>query len=438
MSNLSKVAIVGRTNVGKSTLFNRLSESVKTLTLDFCGVTRDFVKDTVSWNGSTFELIDSGGLVLRKTQDVIDEKVRQIALNMVKESDVAIFVCDGTVGVLPEDIEIAKLLRQLDKKVILVINKADTKIAQENEFEFQKFGFKQSVFISAQHGTGIGDLLDLIVENLGQKANRSDDEEPIYKITLLGKPNVGKSSLLNILLEEERSIVTDIPGTTREAISEKIRFYKESIQITDTAGVRRKRSVTETLETLMVKSTFDAVKNSDIVLLLLDVSMAEISDQELKLAFYVFEQGKALILLFNKEDLLDPEKKKDLEYSLSPYEYFMKKVEVLNISCKSGKNIGRILPLVTKVWARYSHHFTDIELTELFKIALTRKPLYHKTLPLVVYAVRQVKNAPITLVLFVNNPAWFDDSHKAFFENTMRAKYDLKSAPIIFMIRKRG
>lgn len=435
MSKLKKVIIAGRTNVGKSTLFNRLSSEVKSLTLDFSGVTRDFIKDTVNWKNSTFELIDSGGLVLKKQHSEIEKKIQELANSLIKEADLILFVCDGKTGIVQEDLQISKILHKSNKKVILVINKIDTKLAKEQEYEFHQLGFTHTISISAQHGINISDLLDEIVNNIGQ-TNKIEQDEAKYKVVFLGKPNVGKSSLMNLLLEQERAIVTAQPGTTREAISEKIRFYKESIIVTDTPGVRKKRSVNEEIESMMVKSTLSAVRNSDIVLMLIDISEGKISDQELKLAFYVFEKGKNLILLFNKEDLLTEKIKKELEFSLKPYNYFLKKIETLNISCKTGKNIGKILPLVDKVWRNSSIKFSDIELTDIFKKALEKTPHYHKTIPLIINNAKQLKSFPITILLTVNEPRWFGKSQLAFLENTLRNKFGLKSSPIIFSTKK--
>ena len=437
MSDVKRVAIVGRMNVGKSTLFNCLSTNIKSLTLNLEGVTRDYIKDVVSWQGVDFELVDTGGISFKKLDNEIDEAVRKIALNAVEESDIVLFVCDGTVGVLPQDQEIGKFLRKHNKNVVLVINKTDSKRTEENISEFHKLGFEKTIFVSAQHARGIGDLLELIVIELNKIPKKYiKEEEPQFKVVLLGKPNVGKSSLLNLLLKKERSIVADIPGTTREAIQETVKFYKENIQLIDTAGLRKKRSVKEDIEELMVKSTFHAVKHADIVLLLTDVSEGRLSDQELKLAFYVFEQGKALIMLFNKQDLLDEEIKERFEFESSRYDFFLKRLETLNISCKTEKNIGKILPLVDKVWHRYSQQLNDIELTELFKSALIKSPLYRNENQLLIKRAKQVKTAPITLVLYVNLPQFFEDSQLAFFENIMRSKYDLKSVPVQFMIRK--
>lgn len=435
MTVLPQVAIVGRTNVGKSTLFNRLSVDVKSITLDEHGVTRDFLSDTVCWLDRCFTLVDTGGISLRKTDDALLKQVRQQAINFLEQSDLVLFVVDPTVGILPEDQEISKLMHRLGKKVILVLNKTDAKGAQEHLYDFVRLGHAATVAVSAQHGTGIGDLLELIVADLPQKGQRKE-VEPQARVVILGKPNVGKSSLMNVLTKQERAIVADFPGTTREALKETISFYKQDIQLTDTAGIRRKRSVKEPLEEMMVKSSFRAMKDADIVLLVIDASQAMISDQELKLAFYAFEQGKALILVYNKDDITDEETQERLDYNLEEYEFFFKKLSSITISCKTGKNVGKVLPLIQKVWERYSQRFSDEEITLFFKEALMKKQLFHNKQLLRLYSAKQVKTAPITLVLKVNMPEWFGPSQLGFFDNLLRRKYDLQSVPVMFLPRK--
>jgi len=437
MSKLSKVVIVGRVNVGKSTLFNRLSSDVKSITFDYPGVTRDFIKDDVCWQNKCFELIDTGGVSLKKTSDEILREVRQKALEVVKDSDIVLLVCDGKIGVVDEDRDISKLLHKLGKRVVLVANKIDSQLEEAKQYEFQKLGHKDIFSISAQHGRGIGELLDHIAEHIPE-TKKIDVKEDICKIVLLGKPNVGKSSLLNTLLNQERAIVSDVPGTTREPIHEKIRFFKGDIQITDTAGVRRKRSVKEELETFMVKTSFKALKGANVVLLLVDASVGRLSDQELKLAFYAFENHKALIILFNKYDLISDELKEQWKFNLAPYKYFMKKVETMNISCKDGKNIGKVLKKVDAVWKRYSQTFSNEDLTLIFKEALQKKPLFHNTIPLAVRAVKQLATAPITLLIIANVPVWFGPSQLGFFDNILRKNFKLKGVPIKYLVRKKG
>jgi GTP-binding protein len=263
-------------------------------------------------------------------------------------------------------------------------------------------------------------------------------EEPAYKVMLLGKPNVGKSSLMNLLLQKERAIVSPEAGTTREALAERVTFYQEDLQLSDTPGVRRMRSVTEPLEGMMVQSTMQALKNSDIVLLLIDASAESVVDQELKLAFYAFDsQYKGLMLLFNKYDLVDEATKARFDHALSEYDFFLKKVVTLNISCKTGKNVGRILPTVKEMWDRYSRKFNQNELTQLFKEASVRRPLYHNKNLLIFYSAHQVDSAPITIVMHVNHPTWFGESQIAYFENVLRQEYDLRGVPVKFIVRSR-
>lgn len=432
-----QVVIVGRTNVGKSTLFNRLSDNVKAIALDLEGVTRDFLRDTISWQGKSFELIDTGGISLRRTQDPILAQARAIALSLIESADIILFVVDGKVGLITEDREIAKLLHKHGKRVLLVVNKADIKNTIDNVYEFEGLGFPQSCFVSAAHGKNIADLLELIVANLPAPL-LVEIEEPAYKVMLLGKPNVGKSSLMNLLLQKERSIVSDVPGTTREALTEHVTFYQEDIQLADTPGVRRMRSVTEPLEGMMVQSTMQALKKSDVVLLLIDGSAQAVVDQELKLAFYAFEsQYKALIILFNKADLIDEGTKVHFEHALSEYDFFLKKIITLSISCKNGKNIGKILPVVKEVWERHSQQFDQNTLTQLFKEASIRRPLYHKKQLLIFHSAHQISTAPITIVLHVNMISWFGQSQLAYFEKTLRQKYDLRGVPIKFIVRAR-
>ncbi len=435
---VADVVIVGRANVGKSTLFNCLSSRVKSLTFEHAGVTRDFIKDRVSWQDSHFNLIDTGGVSFKKTDDIILEKTRALAEAMIKNADLVLFVVDGTVGILPEDLSIAKMLHKLGKQVIVVINKIDTKLSQEHLHEFSKLGFSTIIEVSAQHALGIGDLLNSIVEQLPAMAQEEAVEQPRYKVVLLGKPNVGKSSLLNQLLKRERAIVTDIPGTTREPLAERIAFYKENIQLTDTPGIRRKRAIDEPIETLMVKSALRAVEEADIVLLLVDASEAALADQEIKLAFYAFTRlYKALVVLFNKQDLVDDTTRQDLEFSLKEYKFFLKKIAHLDISCKTGKNIGKLMPLIQKVWQRYSFTISDEELDTLFKDALRKKPLYHKTILLRIYRVKQVATAPITILLIVNQSDWFGPSQLGYFENILRKKFELCGVPIRFLVRSK-
>jgi len=434
----AQVVIVGRMNVGKSTLFNRLSHRVRSITLDYEGVTRDYLKEEVSWREKVFDLIDSGGIHLRKSQDELFEQVRTQVLSLIGEADVIMFMVDAIVGPLQEDHEIARYLHKLNKPTVLVMNKIDSKRAEEQVHEFDQLGFEHKVGISAEHGKGIPDLLDTVISIMPSAVSHQLAKKPAFRVMLLGKPNVGKSSLMNALLQEERALVSDIPGTTREAFSEQITFYKEIIGITDTPGIRRQSSVTGELEPLMVKSAFSALRSSHIVLLLIDGSSDTLVDQELKLAFYAFqEQYKSLILLINKDDLITEQSKATFERSMEYYKHLMTKIPVLHISCKTGKNVGRVVPLIQKVWDRTSQRFEPTALQRLCMEGLKKKPLYAKTKPLILYKVRQVHVAPITIELTVNESRWFGPSQLSFFDNLMRSEYDMTGVPIKFIVKKR-
>ncbi|HJM68603.1 MAG TPA: ribosome biogenesis GTPase Der [Candidatus Babeliales bacterium] len=437
MNSLPKVVIVGRTNVGKSSLFNRISKTIKSIALDETGVTRDYLKDAVTYKGTSFDLVDTGGLVSGPEEDSIAVAIREQALDLIKRSQVVVFVVDGTVGILPDEQELARMLHKLGVPVILAVNKIDVKITQENLYEFDRLGFKDIIPVSATHGTGVNELL---VKATGILKENSHDvaeiQKPEYKVVLLGKPNVGKSSLMNILTTEQRSLVADFAGTTRESISEPVKFEQSTLEITDTAGVRRKKTVKSDIENLMVKSSLASVRTSDIILLMVDSHEGHMSDQELKLAFYVFEQGKALILLFNKSDIVDEYEKGRLDYELEKYQFFMKRLESLTISCKTKKNLHKLLPLVKTIWERYNLKIATDELTELFKRMLMRKPLFKQEKRLEVHKAEQVGTAPMSLKLTVNYPQFFGEREFSFFENILRKNYDLKSVPVLIDVAK--
>lgn len=434
---VSSVVMVGRVNVGKSTLFNRLSVNVKSITLDFEGVTRDFVRDRIEWKGNSFDLFDSGGITIKKSKDPLIELVQEKVFGLIASGDLILFICDGKVGVTDTDRQISKYLHKQGKPVVLVINKIDSKQAQEHQYEFERLGHTLTIAVSGEHGTGIAELLDLIISTLPKKAKAHEVTKPTYKVMLLGKPNVGKSSLMNAIVQEDRVLVSEIPGTTREALSEQITFYKESILLTDTPGIRRKKAVSGELESLMVKSAFAALKESDIIMLLIDGSAHTLVDQELKLAFYAYaEQYKALVLLINKQDIMTERSKRDLEYSFDYYRHLIEKIPVLQISCKTGKNVGKVVPLVHEVWQRYSRKFDNAELNRLFISALQKKPLYHKTQKLLIYEVKQLHSAPPTIFMRVNEPLWFGESQLGFFENLMRSEYDMLGVPVKFVVKK--
>lgn len=431
------VAIIGRPNVGKSTLFNRISRDAKTLTYDEPGVTRDVIGDQIVLQGKPCVLFDTGGITIRKQKDPILEEVRQRALGMLEQASVILFMGDGVVGPLPDDFEIAKLLHKKAVPVFTVINKTDVAAAQEHIYEFERFGFPVYQ-ISATHGRGIDALLKEVSKHIPiHTASEEAAIEPQCRVAIIGKPNVGKSSLLNELVQKDRVIVADMPGTTREAVSESVTFYAEDIKLTDTPGMRRQRGVSQPLEQLMVKSALRAIDAAHIVVLVVDGASGELSDQELKLAFYVFEEKhKSLIILFNKQDLVTDEGKEDLGRQKDEYKYLLDKIEMLSISCKTGKNVGKVLPLINAVWHRTRQQFARDELTMFIKEALRHKPLYKGGQMLTFGRAEQTRCTPITIELTMGNPTAWEHTQLGYVENQLRKEYDLKSAALVLVPKK--
>lgn len=436
--NYPTVLLVGRMNVGKSALFNRLSSGSRSIVFEHRGVTRDYLTEAVTWDDRTFTLVDSGGVTFKSHAHGIEYEVQKKVEYLMNKADVLLFVCDIKSPPNNEDDYIARLVHKTKKPALLLLNKSDSsKIFEENVHEFYSLGFKEMMQISCLHAIGIGSLLDRIVELIPDKAG-AVIEHPRYNIAIIGKPNVGKSSLMNLLIKHERSIVSDIPGTTREAISEKIYHCSNLIQLTDTAGIRRKARIVEDLEELMVKSSLQAIKHADVILLVIDASQGTLCDQELKLLFHVYRMKKPIVLLFNKTDLLrqDLYAQDLLKQNTEEYEFILKKVPQIFISCLSKKNIEKVLHEVDRLMKRCAQQFDQLEVNELVKNALDRRPLYHKTILLKVMHIRQRPGFIPTFHLYVNYPPWFGETQLGFIENVLRQKYDLKGCPVVFHLSK--
>ncbi|MBP6892462.1 ribosome biogenesis GTPase Der [Candidatus Babeliales bacterium] len=441
MSLMHKVVIVGRTNVGKSSLFNRIAPHVKSLTLDLEGVTRDMVTDFVTWNDVKFEIIDTGGIDLcKKSSDAMTCMVTDRVKKVLDQASVLLFVVDGQTGMTEKDMQIRKLLHTLGKPVIVLVNKVDSMHQDEMLNQFYNLGFDDVFAVSAVHSRNIADVLDDVVVKFAtiKLSEKVIDDTPEFKVALLGRPNAGKSSLMNLLLDQDFSIVSPVAGTTREALRKRIAFNKNVIELVDTAGVRKKNNVDTDLESMMVTNALQAAKRAHIVLLVVDVDEPELTAQELKLTSYAFDNGSAVIVLFNKQDLLDDYKKERLDSSLDQYKHFLNKLETINISCKTGKNIGKVLPAVQEVWQRYGMKLTDRYLTDLFVAAISKTPIFKNGQQIFLYKARQVGNAPMRIELVVKNVVIFEENHKAFFENVLRKAVDLKSVPVFFYEKTRA
>ena len=375
-------------------------------------------------------------------QDYISQQIYNKVEQVIKDAAAILFVCDIQVGITQEDKRIARKLLKLQSdtcKIFLVVNKVENDYTRLRLYEFEQLGFGKMYGVSSHHSLGVGDLLDDVVQVLSAATPVFTQGPLIPRITLVGRPNAGKSSLINCLTNEDFAIVSAIEGTTREALRKRINFNKAMFELVDTAGIRRQRTVEEGLETMMVKNSLNAIRHAHMVLLLMDASEPQLSAQVLKLAEYAFENGSALILLVNKLDLFTPEMLAQLEDSFVEYEFLMRKIEIMKISCLDGKNINKVLPMVETVWERYEQKFTDIYLTDLFKNALLKAPLYKNGKILTFYKAVQTSSAPIRIDLVVRNPELFGQNQTSFYENVLRKAVNLKSVPVIFNLRtKKG
>ena len=439
MSKHAKIMLVGRTNVGKSTLFNRIGDNIKSITLNEEGVTRDCITDTVEWNGVEFELIDTGGISVVESKKEIERQVQRKVLSMMDEALALVLVCDLQVGVTDEDKQIARVILKKGKKVFLAVNKADMLEMNVGMYEFERLGIKDMFPVSAHHSRGVGDLLDAVVETIKEsKQDKATVEAPSFRATIIGKPNAGKSSLMNLLLKQDFSIVSSQEGTTREALRKTVGFNKDAFELIDTAGVRRQSGVDSNIEGLMVKNSLAAVRNSHLVVLMINVEEPYLTSQDLKLADYVFREGASLVILFNKVDLLTEETKARLDHSLEEYEYLLKRIETMNISCKDNKNIGRVLSLVYKVWQRSLQRMSDEWLTGFFLDELNKKPIYKNGIRMTLFSARQVCASPIRIEMVVKHKNLCTEHHLSFFENLLRKKKNFKSVPIFFYVNQKS
>ncbi len=431
-----KVLLVGRMNVGKSTLFNRLAEQKRSIVFEYEGVTRDYLQELIVWKDKSFLLVDTGGISFHKQKDEIGQRVQEKVLDLLTQAAMFLFVVDGKNGLTDEDIRVAKVIHKTQKPVVLLVNKADNINAiEDNMPDFYKLGFSSIIPISGIHGTGISTLLETIASTIPMPTE-AEPEKPSYNVTIIGRPNVGKSSLMNLLIQHERSIVSSIAGTTREAISELTYCCNDLIQITDTAGVRRSRKIEEDLEQLMIKSSMQAVREADIVLIMIDASEGKIADQELKLLFYAYEQQKMIVVIFNKTDLLDEYKQMTLDQSIKEYQFILKKVPQVRISCLTQKNISKIFDEIHAVWQRCHYEFDEATVNELVIKELLTKPLYHTTKQLKVDHIKPIKASIPTFALSVNFPEWFEDAEQGCIENILRKHYDLLGCPVHLIVKK--
>lgn len=434
MSN-KLVAVVGRPNVGKSTFFNRVAGKRISITLNMPGVTRDRIYADMEWCGHTFTMIDTGGLEL-KSDDTMWKHIRKQAEIAVEIADVIVFVTDGKQGVLKDDYMIASFLRRTRKPVILVVNKLDN--PQDNAFDFFELGLGEPFGISAEHSKGIGDALDAVVEALGDdKAEETPDGG--LKLAVVGKPNAGKSSLVNKLLGADRTIVSDIAGTTRDSIDSVLHCGDKTYTLIDTAGMRKQKAVDEDVEYYSVMRALAAVKRADVVLIVIDAA-TEITEQDVKIAGYVHEQGKPSVLVMNKWDTIEKDTntvqryKKILDNSLKFMDYY----RPVYVSALTGKRVDKVLAEAEIAYANASRRISTGTLNDVIAdlLAVNEPPTKNGRRLKVYYATQTGVRQP-TFVLFVNDETLMHFSYKRYIENGLRKAFDFSGTPIKLVLRNK-
>ncbi|MHC6179548.1 ribosome biogenesis GTPase Der [Clostridium sp. JNZ X4-2] len=431
------VAIVGRPNVGKSTLFNKLAGKRISIVEDTPGVTRDRVYAEAEWLKYNFTIIDTGGIE-PEDNDIISLQMRRQAQMAVEIADVIIFIVDGKEGLTASDKEVAQMIRKSKKAVVLVVNKIDSVKQEDGAYEFYNLGIGDPIAISASQGLGLGDMLDKVVENFPDDGNEDKDNEYI-KIAFIGKPNVGKSSLVNKLLGQERVIVSEIPGTTRDAVDSYLDTEEGKFILIDTAGIRRKSKVKKEVEKYSVIRTYTAVERADICVLMLDATH-DISEQDEKIVGYAHELNKSIMVIINKWDLVEKDTKTTNAYkdkigkSLS----FMTYAPYLFISAKTGQRVHKVLQTVKMCYENYCKKIKTGVLNDIISRAVMMKePPVVGNKRLKIYYVTQIGSKPPTFVFFVNDPNCIHFSYERYIENQLRDSFDFTGTGIKFEFRER-
>jgi len=452
MSKLPQVALIGRTNVGKSTLFNRLIEQYKALVSNQPGTTRDRNFGIVSWRGKKFTLIDTGGLdlgylpktklpkKLRLTQKINPDDL--IEINIVKQAEIALkqadfilMVVDGKAGIQTEDKTVTNILRKSNKPYLLVVNKVDKKSARDDIWQFTKLGLGDPLPVSATNGSGTGDLLDILIKKIKFQPGRKAPEPESIKISIMGKPNVGKSSLLNAILGEERVIVTPLPHTTREAQDVEFEYQNHHFTLIDTAGIRRKAKVQKGLEKAGVTDSLLSLKNSDVALLVVE-TQNPLTVQDAKLAQEIIAAQTGLIIVGNKWDLIEP---KDLTSQNKFINYFQKYFPALTwapiifVSAKTSQRVKKILDLAIKITESRKKEILEKDLEILLKKAVKKHlpaQAKGKTHPHI-YSLKQIGTAPTRFELLIHPKAEIHKSYLRYLENQIRAKWGFRGTPIV-------
>jgi len=432
------VAIVGRPNVGKSTLFNRIAGKRISIVEDTPGVTRDRIYADAVWLDRQFTLIDTGGLDPDAT-DMILKQMRQQAELAMEMADVIVFVVDIKTGLVDADMEVANILRRTKKPVLLVVNKADVMTRDSlAAYEFYSLGLGDPVPVSAGQALGLGDMLDEVVKHFPEK-REEDEEDDVIKVAVIGKPNVGKSSLINKILGEERVIVSPVPGTTRDAVDTYYEAEGRKFMFIDTAGIRRKSKIKENIERYSIIRAVAAVERADVCVLMISAEEG-ISDQDTKIAGIAHERGKASIVVVNKWDIIEKDDKTMKRYAddIAKELSYMPYAPMLFISALTGQRISNLFGLIFTVFQNSARRISTGLLNEVLTEAMAiNQPPSDKGKQLKIYYITQVSVKPPTFVLFVNHKELMHFSYKRFVENQLRQAFGFQGTPLHFIIRER-
>jgi GTP-binding protein len=444
---LSAVVLVGRPNVGKSTLFNRISGSRRSIVAPMAGTTRDRLAADATWRGVTFQLIDTGGL-FGASEDPLHAQVVRHGWAAVEESDLVVFVVDGREGLVPGDLTIAQALRKTGRSIVLAVNKTDDKRARQAT-EFHQLGFDPVFEISAEHGDGVGDLLDAVVEGLGRPpqgrgAEPAAQPEPrSVTVAIVGRPNVGKSSLLNRLLSEDRALVSELPGTTRDPVATDVTWHRKRLRIIDTAGMRRPGRVGRggPIEVASVAAASRAIADADVVALVVDASSG-IADQDLAIGGEADRAGRGIAIVLNKWDLVkrpDPSFAKRFDEDVRDRSAFLAYAPVLHVSALTGERVSKILETIDRIATARRLRVPTPALNAFVKEITTANPPVSpgRRHVRVLYAA-QAGVAPPTFAFFTNVASTFHFSYERFLTNQLRDRFGFMGTPIRIQVRRRG
>lgn len=431
------VAIVGRPNVGKSTLVNRIGQANEAIVHESRGVTRDRSYHDAEWSGHEFTLVDTGGIESLSSDDRFADSIREQAVAACDEADAIIFVVDGSVGVTEEDETVARILRKTKKPVFLVANKQDDPSKEGQLWDFFSLGLGDATPISALHGHGTGDLLDELIAKLPE-ATEDEVDEDVVNVAIIGRPNVGKSSITNRISGTERSIVSDVSGTTRDAVDIMIEHAGKRYRLVDTAGMRKKNVVHEDIEYYSTVRGLRAMDRADVALLIID-SADGVTEQDQKIAGMAIDRGCALVVLLNKWDLLDTDAERDeVMQSLARRMAFATWAPVLRVSALTGRSVPKIFDLVEAACAARSSQISTSKLNALLtQLRETGHTVVDGPKRLRVQYMTQTATCPPTFTLFCNFPEMVDENYRRFIENRLRETFDLVGTPIRIHFRKK-